>query len=210
MAENKKSFIAYSDWKGTFDALDNEHAGLLIKHIFAYVNDENPLSDNMLINAVFSNIKNALKRDLDKWETQQNQRIEAGKKSAKIRKRNATLVNARSVSSTVSDSVSVSVSDNVIKKDKKQTEVFNFRKELILLGGEKDLVLDWLKIRKTKKAVNTKTAFNGFKNQLDKSGLEINIVLTKCVESSWSGFKSEWLKDLKTNKANPSKRKIVF
>tara|TARA_R110002020_G_scaffold179329_1_gene372543 strand:- start:185 stop:754 length:570 start_codon:yes stop_codon:yes gene_type:complete len=110
MAENKKSFLAYADWKETFDALSDEKAGELIKHIFAYVNDENPESECMLINAVFANIKHTLKRDLKKWEKQHEQRKQAGKKSAEIRKRNATVVNGRSVSST--DSVSVSVNVN--------------------------------------------------------------------------------------------------
>jgi len=112
MAENKKSFIAYSDWKGTFDALSNDKAGELIKHIFAYVNDEDPISEDMLINAVFSNIKNALKRDLEKWGKQHQQRKDAGKKSAEVRKQNATTVNERSISSTVSVSVSDSVTVN--------------------------------------------------------------------------------------------------
>lgn len=111
MAENKKSFIAYADWKETFDALDNEKAGELIKHIFAYVNDENPISEDMLINAVFANIKHTLKRDLKKWEKQHEQRKKAGKKSAEVRQRNSTVVNGRSVSSTDSVSVSVNVND---------------------------------------------------------------------------------------------------
>ena len=106
MAENKKSFVAYADWKETFDALSDEKAGELIKHIFAYVNDESPVSECMLINAVFANIKHTLKRDLKKWEKQHVQRKEAGKKSAEVRKRNATVVNGRSISSTVSVSVS--------------------------------------------------------------------------------------------------------
>ena len=113
MAENKKSFVAYADWKETFDALSDEKAGELIKHIFAYVNDESPVSECMLINAVFANIKHTLKRDLKKWEKQHVQRKEAGKKSAEVRKRNATVVNGRSISSTVS----VSVSDSVNEKD---------------------------------------------------------------------------------------------
>lgn len=114
MAEHKKSFIAYADWKETFDSLPDEKAGQLIKHIFAYVNDDNPISDDILINAVFINIRNTLKRDLKKWETQYNQRVEAGKRSAEVRKRNAAVVNERSISSTVS--VSDSVSDSVTEK----------------------------------------------------------------------------------------------
>jgi Family of unknown function (DUF6291) len=78
MAENKKSFIAYANWKDTFDQLPNEEAGILIKHIFSYVNDENPISESLLINAVFANIKSTLKRDLDKWEFEIDKKSESG------------------------------------------------------------------------------------------------------------------------------------
>lgn len=79
MAENKKSFIAYVDWKETFDALPDEKAGQLVKHLFAYVNDENPETDDVLIKAVFANIKHQLKRDLKKWESLSAQRAEIGR-----------------------------------------------------------------------------------------------------------------------------------
>jgi hypothetical protein len=79
MAENKKSFVAYVDWKETFDSLPDDKAGQLVKHLFAYVNDENPVSDDILINAVFVNIKQQLKRDLKKWESISLQRSEIGR-----------------------------------------------------------------------------------------------------------------------------------
>lgn len=151
MAENKKSFVAYADWKDTFDALPDEMAGQLIKFIFAYVNDENPTSDNVLINAVFPSIRNTLKRDLAKWNKQHLQRIKAGKKSAEVRKRNATSVerslNGRSVSSTVSVSGSVSVSDSVSVKSKLSIEdrKRNFKKLLtpFLEKYSKDILNDF-------------------------------------------------------------------
>lgn len=116
MAQGKKSFVAYADWKNTFDELPNEEAGALIKHIFAYVNDENPVSDSILIKAIFANIKATLKRDLDKWESQLNQRSEAGKRSAELRALNkindsSTVVEIRARNPTVS--VSDTVSENV-------------------------------------------------------------------------------------------------
>ena len=114
--KNKKSFLLYTDLKETFEALPNDKAGELIKHIFAYVNDENPTSDDMLINAVFANIKHTLKRDLKKWEQQHEQRVLAGKKSAEIRKRNSTVVNGRSVSSTDNLNVNVNVSKDIYRK----------------------------------------------------------------------------------------------
>jgi len=114
MAEGKKSFVAYSDWYGMFKALPDEVAGKLIKHIFSYVNDENPTTKDFIINALFEQVKSTLKRDLKKWEEQQEQRKKAGIRSAEVRKQNATLVNARLISST--DNVNVNVNDNVINK----------------------------------------------------------------------------------------------
>ena len=123
MAENKKSFILYCDQKGVWDKLDDAQAGRLVKHIIAYVNDENPVAPDFVTELAFEPIKQSLKRDLRKWEKQQEQRVEAGKRSAEIRQRNATkasdrstTVNERSISSTVNGSVngSVSVNDNEI------------------------------------------------------------------------------------------------
>lgn len=42
MAENKKKVIVYANWQSTFDKLTDEEAGKLIKHFFAYINDDNP------------------------------------------------------------------------------------------------------------------------------------------------------------------------
>jgi hypothetical protein len=120
MAENKKSFILYCDQKGVWDKLDDAQAGRLIKHIISYVNDDNPVAPDFITELAFEPIKASLKRDLKKWENQQEQRSEAGKRSAEVRKRNAklaerdsTTVNERSISSTVNGSVSVNVNDNV-------------------------------------------------------------------------------------------------
>ena len=80
MAEGKKSFLAYCDWKEMFDSLPDDKAGQLIKHIFAYVNDEDPQSEDFIINALFANIKNTLKRDLVKYENFiEKQRLNGGK-----------------------------------------------------------------------------------------------------------------------------------
>ncbi len=96
--------------------------------------------------------------------------------------------------------------NDAIREEKKREEekkediintplAFSFFDSLISLGAEKDLVSDWLTVRKTKKLTNTETAFNGFKSELVKSGKNINFVLNKCVVNSWGGFKAEWIKD---------------
>lgn len=211
MAENKKSFVLYTDSKGLIDQLPDEIAGRLFKHIFAYVNDENPISEELILNIAFEPIKNQLKRDLVKWSNQTDQRRQAGLKSAEIRKRNATSVNERSISSTdnvnvsvsVNDNVSDNVTDSVILLKKETKSIFSFERSLLEYGFEKQLVIDWLKVRKTKKATNTETAFKNFIAELEQRTCNINEVLEICVEKSWSGFKWSWIDNLKqTNTFN--------
>ena len=79
MATGKKKIVVYADWKPSFDALTDEEAGQLIKHFFAYVNDENPTTENRIVNLMFEPIKATLKRDLEKWESTRTQRVEANR-----------------------------------------------------------------------------------------------------------------------------------
>ncbi len=203
MAENKKSFVLYTDSKGLIDQLPDEIAGRLFKHIFAYVNDENPISDELILNIAFEPIKNQLKRDLVKWSNQTDQRRQAGLKSAEIRKRNATSVNERSISSTdnvnvsVNDNVSDNVNDSVILLKKETKSIFSFERSLLDYGFDRQLVTDWLKVRKTKKATNTETAFKNFIAEIEQRTCNINEILEVCVEKSWSGFKWTWYDNLK-------------
>lgn len=129
MATDKKSFVLYADNYGLIKQLPDDVAGRLLKHIFAYVNDENPVSDDLLLNIAFEPIKMALKRDLKKYEQIKEKRSLAGKKSAEQRQQNSTnpthvdFVQQTSTNPTVSDSDNVSVidsvsdSDNVLSKD---------------------------------------------------------------------------------------------
>ena len=130
MAKDKTSFVLYSDSKSIIDLMTNEQAGLLLKTLFAYVNDENPVIDNSIA-LVFEMIKLQLKRDLKKWEQTKEGRSVAGKASAeakrlaKLNQQNSTnstnvdFVQQTSTNSTVSVSVNDSVNVNVINKDSK-------------------------------------------------------------------------------------------
>jgi len=69
MALNKKSFVLYTDQRSYFDKLNDQEAGQLIKHIFSYVNDENPNPVDRIIDLSFEPIKLQLKRDLVKYES---------------------------------------------------------------------------------------------------------------------------------------------
>jgi hypothetical protein len=78
--EGKKSFVLYADQREIFEELSNEDAGKLIKHIFAYISDENPESDDKILRLAFLPIKTQLKRDLKLWDEKKQLRSEAGKK----------------------------------------------------------------------------------------------------------------------------------
>jgi hypothetical protein len=125
MAENKKSFVLYSDSQGLINQLPDDVAGRLLKHIYAYVNDENPTTDELLLNIAFEPIKMQLKRDLVKYEKKREQWSEAGKKSAEQRaltksnesQRTLTTVDSVATVSTVNVNDNVNVNVNVISKD---------------------------------------------------------------------------------------------
>lgn len=68
MAEDKKGFVLYADQKSIFEDLTNEEAGILIKYIFSYVNDEDPTIEDRFIAMAFKPIKMQLKRDLVKYQ----------------------------------------------------------------------------------------------------------------------------------------------
>ena len=76
--EGKKSFLLYCDQIGLFDQLPDEQAGKLIKLIFAYVNDQNPKIEDLLLKIAFEPIKLQLKRDLKQWDAQLEQRSNSG------------------------------------------------------------------------------------------------------------------------------------
>jgi hypothetical protein len=145
MAKGKTSFVLYSDSKSIIDLMTNEQAGLLLKTLFAYVNDENPIIDNSIA-IVFEMIKLQLKRDLVKWEQTKEGRSAAGKASAEAKRlaklnqqtstnsTNVDFVQQTSTNSTVSvnDSVSVSVSVNDSVNEIKSKRVNKFTPPTLL------------------------------------------------------------------------------
>jgi hypothetical protein len=87
--QGKKSFVLYTDQREVFDELSDEDAGKLIKHIFSYVNDEDPIMEDKLVKVAFLPIKTQLKRDLKIWDEKKEQRAEAGKKGGLAKASNA-------------------------------------------------------------------------------------------------------------------------
>ncbi len=110
--QGKKSFVLYTDQREVFDELSDEDAGKLIKHIFSYVNDEDPVTEDKLLKVAFLPIKTQLKRDLKMWDEKKIQRVEAGKKGGLAKSSNAKQTLAKPSNAT-NDLANVAVNVNV-------------------------------------------------------------------------------------------------
>jgi len=92
--------------------------------------------------------------------------------------------------------------NQITNKPINHKEIFNFKKSLLEYGFLENLVDDWLKVRKTKKATNTETAFKAFIKEIESKSCNINEMLQISVTNSWSGFKHSWVDNLKNNLQN--------
>ncbi len=120
MAENKKSFILYCDLIHTVSKMPSDKAGDLFKHILLYVNDKNPVTDDLIVQLTFEPIKQQLKRDLLKYEGVKEIKSISGRmggiKSGEAR-RKQNEANEAYASNTkqneANEAVTVNVNDNV-------------------------------------------------------------------------------------------------
>lgn len=202
MAEDKKKVIVYADWICKFEILTDIEAGKLIKHFFRYINDLNPEYPDRITELSFIDIQNTLKRDLKKWEKRAESSRENGKKGGRPKETEITELDILKPIKPVivNDIVNVTDTVNVNVKVKDNVKViFNFKNELLKYGFSENLVNDWLIVRKNKKASNTETAFKGFISEIERRPCNLNETLSECVKNSWSGFKWEWLDNLKHN-----------
>ena len=131
MATDKKSFILYCDQRGTWERLSNEQAGKLIKHVLAYVNDENPEAD-FITELAFEGIKRALKADLIKYEQIKTKRIESGRKGGKQTQANQASATSAKANQAVNGNGNVIVNGILLEKETKGlfNEWLDFRKKM--------------------------------------------------------------------------------
>ena len=200
MAEGKKSVLLYCDLIHTIEKMSDEMAGKFFKHYLRYINDLNPVTDELLVDITFESVKQNLKRDLKKWEKRaENSRKNGalgGRPKKNPQKPNGLIENPQEPEKPVTDTVTVTVTDTVnvkdINKEIKKEPVFNFRKELLTLGLEEELANEYIKQRKRLKAPLTKLAFTFLSNQIEKSKYNVNQIIKVCLIKGWKSFKADW------------------
>lgn len=133
MAKEKNGFILYNDIIHTVEELSDEQAGKLFKHILRYVNDKNPITEDVLIKIAFEPIKQSLKRDLVKYEN-----IRTKNKENALKRWNATASESMQTDTKNADSVSdsVRVRDSIEERKNKFYELLSnylteYTKEMI-------------------------------------------------------------------------------
>lgn len=87
-----------------------------------------------------------------------------------------------------SDNISTYV-DNTIKSAK----AFDFRSELLAAGVTAEVADAWLKVRKNKRATNSKIALDAVLEEIAKAGMTPDDGIKMAVVNSWQGFKADWL-----------------
>ena len=93
---------------------------------------------------------------------------------------------------------------NMVQQDFLSTatsDKFNFEKALISYGFDKQLVLDWKRVRSKKKAIDTETAYKTFIKEVEKCEQDKNEILEIVVTKGWKTFKPEWLENIITTRS---------
>lgn len=91
--ESKKSFLIYNDLKLTLDKLPNELAGELFKMIVDFANDENPTTENLIVDIAFCQVKAQMIRDSKSWVEKSKERSYNGR-LGNLKKHHEDLYNA--------------------------------------------------------------------------------------------------------------------
>ena len=157
MAKDKKSFILYSDAIHTVEKLSDTDAVQLLKHLLRYVNDQNPTTENPLVEIAFEPIKQQLKRDLVKFEDVKVKRSEAGKAGAT--KRWQEIANANKGIQTIANiAVNDNDNDNVISKD-----IYRSFAHLSITNADVEKLLDKYSINEIDEVLDSIENFKGNK-----------------------------------------------
>ncbi|KQN77802.1 hypothetical protein ASF04_23830 [Duganella sp. Leaf61] len=60
-------------------------------------------------------------------------------------------------------------------------------------GVAEQTALDWLALRKAKRATVTQTVVETFCREANKAGMALGAVLSLCCSRGWTGFEAEWV-----------------
>lgn len=194
--KEKKSFVLYCDLIHTIEKMPDDKAGELFKHILKYVNDEDPQTDDLIINLTFEPIKQQLKRDLIKWGSIKVYRSESGrlggiksgearreKKQNEANEASAIILKQTKANEAVNVNVNVNDNVNVNKIEERKLKFSNSLKPFLEVYG-KELLNSFYKYWTEPNKSNTK-----FRMELEKTWS------TERRLETWSSREKSFIKD---------------
>lgn len=76
---------------------------------------------------------------------------------------------------------------------KKHNASYDAIPDLVAAGVDRQKAVDWLAVRKTKRAAETKTAIDGVLKNIAAYGISADEGIQICCERGWAGFEGAWL-----------------
>jgi hypothetical protein len=214
----KKSFVLHVDSLDVLDELTNEQAGMLLKAMRDYHNeDETPL--DALTKIVFCPFKNQFNRDSLKYQTTCERRANAGSMGGKQKVANAS--NPKQKVANVAESVNVSENDsdsvNDSKSDSKSVSVIKetpVKLDYSVLQMTKEQCADVIRIRKKNKGPTfTQLIITQLAKQFllaEQKGFTFQDSLIEWEVRGWKSFKADWMKVSQDSKPAIGKTQEIF
>lgn len=88
-----------------------------------------------------------------------------------------------------SDNINININNNTITGAKG----FDFRSALLSAGVTAEVADAWIKVRKNKRATNSKIALDAVLKEIAKAGMTPDDGIKMAVVNSWQGFKADWV-----------------
>lgn len=129
----------------------------------------------------------------DKEIAEYKGKAEKARASANARWKNASALpaqNDRNADASCSDANQEPITNN---QDKKQKTIRAPTAHALLPDVPAELVDDFVKLRKAKRASVTQTAVDGIRREANKVGYTMEQAIRTCCERGWQGFKAEWV-----------------
>lgn len=129
----------------------------------------------------------------DKEIAEYKGKAEKARASANARWKNANALpsqNERNADASASDANQEPITNN---QEKKQKTIRAPSAHALLPDVPPELVDDFVKLRKAKRASVTQTAIDGIRREANKARYTMEQAIRTCCERGWQGFKAEWV-----------------
>lgn len=193
---NKKSFVVYNDWGSTFDVLNDDQAGKLIKHLFDYVRGKNPEAPDPMTKAVFMQMKATIDRDGEKYDAYLEKQKANGKKGGRPRKTQKTQAFSEKPKKADSVSDSASVIESAI--------------DILLEKETKEAFAEWIEYRKEiKKPIQSERSIKSLAKKFKEEGLErCKAAVELSIRNGWQGLFFDMISEKEASKHSAVSEKM--